>query len=698
MKVDDVINGKYQIIRELGKGGMGSVFEGRHVEIGRRVALKFLNPEVSGNPDIISRFLREAQAAAAIGSDHIVDVYDVGRLPDGAPYLVMEYLEGQVLSDAIRRTGRFDPPVAVGITLQLCEALAPAHDRGIVHRDIKPANLFLTTLAGREGWLKVLDFGIAKVRSAASGKSSAHLTRTGMTLGTPFYMAPEQFMGAKDVDGRADIYSAAVILYQMLAGETPFTGSTYEELIVRVAAGNPRSPRTLRPDLDKTLADVILRAMARDEELRFPTMESLAKALRPFSNQALGSSIPLTMAMPPESAPTIPTNMGTAFPAHTPETAYTPPETAYTPPETAYTPRAETALTAGPTDPRIISPTVFGAPQTQSGDAPPTPSAWESDPAAQAPPKRWLAPSIVGAAILIVGLVGGVFALNSGDEEGPTPASSIQPDERSSTDPGVGASGESANDQEPPPLNRWVRIEAAPPENLLGLPAEMSGSEDRGFRASRLEKAPTWAYELQQHEVTWEELRAWLAAHPEHQVMVPGWLPTTNQDRYPVTGVAWSTAIAYCRSLGGSLPSEVEWEYAARGSERRPYPWGSTAADLARTHVYHPGRPLSLVMTSDQDSTPGDANTSIFDLLGNAQEWTADLWREDEPGQDEGWVQSGEMSFRAIRGLPPTAEPPSSIPFVGAAHRAALCATGECPAATAQVLSYVGFRCSRRAR
>ena len=525
MKLGDVIDGKYELVRELGKGGMGAVFEGRHIQIGRRTALKF--PEVSRDPHIVSRFLREAQAAAAIGSDHIVDVYDVGQLPDGAPYLVMEFLEGLPLSDVIRRTGQFETNVAVGITLQLCDALAPAHDRGIVHRDIKPANLFLTTLAGREGWLKVLDFGIAKVRGAVSSQTQDHLTRTGMTLGTPYYMAPEQFMGAKDVDGRADVYSASVILYQMLSGSTPFTGASYEELIVRVAAGSPPSPVSLRPDLDGTLAEVVLRAMARDEDERYPSMEAFAKALRPFANQAQGASIPLTLVMPagesPSSPQRLPSHMETPLTGFTPpESVLTPPETAYTPsegpltpPETAYTPSGLSPQTAGPTDPRIVSPTVQGPLPTQKDALVPssTPTAWESEAAGPASSRRWLGLAIGAVVTVAVVAAGVVIALNNSGEE--TPSQPISTEEQDTPGEGpVAAVAGSQNTDEPPPLNRWVRIEPALPDTLLGLPVEMTDSEDIGFRTTRRITAPTYAYEIQQHEVTWQELRPWLAEHP----------------------------------------------------------------------------------------------------------------------------------------------------------------------------------------
>lgn len=284
MKIGDVIDGKYELVRLIGEGGMGSVFEGRHVHIGRKAALKFLRPEVAGDPELAARFLREAQAAAAVGSEHIVEIYDVGWLPDEQPYLIMELLEGESVATRLHEHRTFEPSEAVAVVLQLCEALEPAHERGIVHRDLKPENLFLTRRAGVEGWLKVLDFGIAKVRSDLASQSPG-LTRTGTTLGSPYSMAPEQLMGPRDVDHRADIYSAGVILFNMITGDFPFAAQTYEELIIQLALGSPRSPKELVPVLDDGLASIILRAMARPVDERFGTVRELSEALEPYRDR-----------------------------------------------------------------------------------------------------------------------------------------------------------------------------------------------------------------------------------------------------------------------------------------------------------------------------------------------------------------------------------------------------------------------------
>jgi serine/threonine-protein kinase len=253
--------------------------------------------------------------------------------------------------------------------------------------------------------------------------------------------------------------------------------------------------------------------------------------------------------------------------------------------------------------------------------------------------------------------------------------------------------------------NPWVPVAPAPPGLVLGLPGPATAPAERGFAAERRVTAPTYAYEIQQHEVTWGELGPWLAQRPDLRVEPPDWLPAVARERYPATNVQWETALAYCRSVGGSLPTEEEWELAARGPSLRPYPWGEQTIDLARTHVFRQGDQLSAVMTNDQDATPGEAPGAIHDLLGNAREWTADLWRLDEPAapEAEAWVQAAGRTYRPVRGLPPAGAPPAVLPRFGAASRASLCATGPCAVDEAQaeryreLLQHVGFRCARRA-
>ncbi len=243
--------------------------------------------------------------------------------------------------------------------------------------------------------------------------------------------------------------------------------------------------------------------------------------------------------------------------------------------------------------------------------------------------------------------------------------------------------------------NAWVRVTIPETPVVLGIASDRASTVDRGFRPVRNITSPVAPYELQEHEVTWSEIEPWLAAN-HTSVPVPPWAADpAARASLPVTGVTWSIALAYCRSLGGSLPTEEQWEYAARGPERRPNSWGADQLDRSLTRVYAgPDAAPAAVKTSLQDQTPPPA---LYDLIGNAQEWTLGLWREDMPGTDETWVSSGETSIRAIRGLPLGGAPPPSIQVESAAYREQLCATGSCLDKGAELRRFVGFRCARSA-
>ncbi len=274
----EVLDGKYRVDRVIGAGGMGVVVAATHVQLQTQVALKFLLPEVLSNQQVAERFVREARAAVRIQSEHVARVSDVGKLSNGAPYMVMEYLEGQDLADILAKSGPMSVTQAAGYLLQACEAIAEAHALGIVHRDLKPANLFLVTRARREPIIKVLDFGISKTTDA----ESMGLTNTSALMGSPYYMSPEQMKSARDADARSDIWALGIILYELLTGVPPFLGSTITEIVVSVTQGNVPPVRDVRPDVPAAVEAIIGRCLKRDPRQRYADIAAFAKALVPF--------------------------------------------------------------------------------------------------------------------------------------------------------------------------------------------------------------------------------------------------------------------------------------------------------------------------------------------------------------------------------------------------------------------------------
>ncbi len=264
-----VIEGKYRIVRLLGEGGMGAVYEGENTAIQRKVAIKILHAAVAGNSDAVSRFEKEAQAAGRIGSDHITEVLDLGTLPNGDRFMVMEYLDGTTLSGRIQARGRLTPQECAPILVQLLEGLGAAHDAQIIHRDLKPDNVFLLkSKAGRKDFVKILDFGISKFNQL-SGDGAMSMTRTGSVMGTPYYMSPEQAKGAKEIDARSDLYSVGVIVFESITGQVPFNADTFNELIFKIVLETAPPPETLVPDLDPAFANLVKRSMAREPTQRF---------------------------------------------------------------------------------------------------------------------------------------------------------------------------------------------------------------------------------------------------------------------------------------------------------------------------------------------------------------------------------------------------------------------------------------------
>lgn len=277
----EIVAGKYRVERVLGVGGMGVVVSARHTTLDQVVAIKFLVANrFDSHEEAVGRFLAEARAAARIESDHVCRVFDVGTLPSGVPFMVMEHLEGRDLDEEVMQRGQLALVEAVDFVLQAADALAAAHQLGIVHRDIKPANLFLALRPDGTRRVKVLDFGISK----AHGAESPRLTAAKSSLGTPAYMSPEQVRAVADVDARADIWGLGAILYELVTGQMAFVGEDVKAVLDHVLQDDPCPMTALRRDVPRELEAIVMRCLDRDRNRRWPTAATFARALAPFGS------------------------------------------------------------------------------------------------------------------------------------------------------------------------------------------------------------------------------------------------------------------------------------------------------------------------------------------------------------------------------------------------------------------------------
>jgi serine/threonine-protein kinase len=415
--------GQYTIEAPLGVGGFGAVYRARHAQLGHGVALKLLHPEHATSEDLLERFFREARATAAVGSRHIARVHDCGYV-DGWHFIAMELLVGESLEHALGpaypRTP-LAPGRSIAIGLQILESLAAAHAAGIVHRDLKPGNIYLCRDADTgEELVKLLDFGVSKILSEETHKK---LTQTGVMLGTPLYMAPEQFHNARGVDHRCDLYSAAAVVYEMLTGHVPFEATGYAELVVKLVSEHPRPVSKLAPSVSPELGSVVMRGLAVAPEDRWPDAKSFGVAIcanaavaRPPSLFAAecgdmtlqpsdqstrpGVALAAGRVPSPREADAIPTMAAMPGPAHFPDVPLPPSH----PPSGTFEP-SDSATQAPP----AAAPDAASAATIQFVPEAPTPA-----PAPAPPPRRrrwWLVAAVVVGLVVVGGGVGAAVAI-----------------------------------------------------------------------------------------------------------------------------------------------------------------------------------------------------------------------------------------------------------------------------------------------
>ena len=300
--VGQVLADRYHIMKKLGEGGMGQVYLAEHVKMGRRSAIKVMNPSMVHDPEAVARFNREAANASRISDAHVCAIYDFGETPDGLIYLAMEFVEGEPLTELIRREGALPVARAADICIQVAAALQAAHDLGIVHRDLKPDNIMLARDRDGADAVKVVDFGLAKAVGGSGGGGNQKVTRTGLVIGTPEFMSPEQLSGDK-LDGRSDVYSLGLVMFNMLTGTLPFPADSVQEAMVKRLTDEPAELLEVRPDLHfpAGLQEVLDTALARRPVDRYQSAAKFAHDLESvvgLSRTGAGSALPSTLAGP----------------------------------------------------------------------------------------------------------------------------------------------------------------------------------------------------------------------------------------------------------------------------------------------------------------------------------------------------------------------------------------------------------------
>ncbi len=306
----EILAGKYRIERLLGQGGMGVVMAAKHLTLGKLVAIKLMRADLVVDPNAAQRFVREARAASRLRSEHIVRVIDLDTLDDGAPYMAMEYLEGEDLGALLARRGSISAAEAATCIAQVCEAVAEAHAAGIVHRDLKPANLFVTRRQDGSPCMKVLDFGVSKIIAGGPLADDLTTTDTKALVGSPHYMAPEQLISAKSVDPRTDVWALGCILFQLISGRTPFAATALAEVLASILRDEVPSLDAVQPDVPPGFAAVVARCLDKDPARRFQRVDDLAAALAPFvegrpTDVIVPVAAPTTTVTTAEAPPTV---------------------------------------------------------------------------------------------------------------------------------------------------------------------------------------------------------------------------------------------------------------------------------------------------------------------------------------------------------------------------------------------------------
>ena len=579
-----VIAGRLRLLRPLGQGGMGVVWTAQHLTLDTEVAVKFIRPErVAADPALVARFEREAKAAARIAHPNVVQVMDYGAA-DGIPYIVMELLRGASLAELLERGGRLSLGTARSLVRQVGSALESAHEHGIVHRDIKPHNVFITE--GSKGaplFVKVLDFGVAKMLgdSQAPGSDGA-LTETGMVLGSPPYMSPEQLEGSKDVDLRSDLWSLAVIVYETLTGAQPFRGRSFVAVGAAVLKGKYPPASELRADLPPSIDDWFAKALCLDPDGRFQTAGEMVEAFAQPAGPPSETPGPLEVVAGPSQAEALATTAAAGA-------------------------QHEAAAPASRAEPTAGHAPVAAKPslRARGGSV-----------------RRGIVLGALAACCLVAGGVGITRAL------WPRAARSCPPGmvlvEGGAFEMGSAEDAETPTDETPRHSETVASFCLDRTEVTVKAYAECTVCEP----------APRSPRTVEFEGLT-----------PNGRAFLSQFCNGAERAAHPINCIDWTQAKAYCAVRGLRLPSEQEWELAARGRAGSPYPWGSDPPAATRLNAC--GSECSRMLTArlaelgkgawpsmydEDDSAPatapvgsypaGATPAGVLDLAGNVWEWT----------------------------------------------------------------------------